>query len=143
MSAPTETQYGTYPPIAQTATVALALVIVGGVFMASYVPRRPPLAFPTALLVVSGALMLWNVVTLARLRDFAWDKFFLVGRYALIAYVISAGMIEWAFVKDHTRGAPLVVVTLMLVIFATSVPMIIAFTVARYQKRPAGAPAAA
>ncbi|HEX4491948.1 MAG TPA: hypothetical protein VH914_12140 [Acidimicrobiia bacterium] len=137
MSAPAESKYATYPPIAETAVVALALVIIGGVIMASYVPRRPPLLAPTALLVVSGALMLGNVVVLARLRDFAWSTFFLVARYALIAYVISAGMIEWAFVKDHTRGAPLVVVTLMLVIFATDVPLIIAFTVARYATRGA------
>jgi hypothetical protein len=115
--------------------VSLVLVIVGGVFMASYVPRRPPLAVPTVLLVLSGAVMLWNIVVMARLRDFAWDTFFLVARYALIAYVISAGMIGWVFVKDSTRGGPLLVVTLMLVIFATDVPLIIGFTVARYQRR--------
>ena len=33
--------------------------------------------------------------------------------------------IEFAFVRNHTRGAPLVVVTLMLVIFALDVPVLI------------------
>jgi hypothetical protein len=93
--------------------------------------------------VLSAAIMVWNIAVLARLRDFAWSTFFLVARYSLIAYVISAGMIEWAFVKDHTTGAPLVVVTLMLVIFATDVPLIIAFTVARYATRPSAVPTAA
>ena len=55
-----------------------------------------------------------------------------VFRWALLAYVISAGMIGFAFVKDHVRGAPLAVVFVMLVIFALDVPLIIAFTVARY-----------
>ena len=41
-------------------------------------------------------------------------------------------MIEFAFVHDHTRGSSLVIVTLMLVIFASSVPTTIAFTVARF-----------
>src|SRR5690349_20248850 len=44
----------------------------------------------------------------------------------------GAPMISFAFVKDHVRGAPLAVVVVMLVIFALDVPLIIAFTVARY-----------
>ena len=71
------------------------------------------------------------------LRPFAWDRFLLVFRWALLAYVISAGMIGFAFAKDHVRGAPLAVVFVMLVIFALDVPLSIAFTVARYAS-PAG-----
>ena len=122
------------PPVAEVAVASLALIIVGGIYMASYVPRRPPLAVPTVLLVASAALLALDAVWLTRLRDFAWDRFFLVGRWALLAYVVSSGMIEFAFVRDHTRGGPLVVVTLMLVIFAVDVPLIIAFTVARYHR---------
>jgi hypothetical protein len=105
------------------------------------VPRRPPLTVPTILLVASAALLALAVVWLARLRDFARDRFLSVGRWALLAYVVSAGMIEFAFVRDHTRGAPLVVVTLMLVIFAVDVPLIIGFTVARYHRQSAPQPA--
>ena len=46
-------------------------------------------------------------------------------------------MIAFAFIKDHTRGAPLAVVLVMLVIYALDVPLVIAFTVARYSS-PAG-----
>ena len=60
----------------------------------------------------------------------------MVFRWGLLAYVISAGMIGFAFVHDHTRGAPLALVTVMLVIFALDVPLIIAFTVARYSSPP-------
>jgi hypothetical protein len=120
------------PPVAGVAVVALALVVVGGIIMASYIPRRPPLGIPIALLTASGLLMAANAVMLARLRSFAWGTFFLVGRWALAAYLVSAGMIEFAFVHDHARGGPLVVVTLMLVVFAVDVPLIIGFTVARY-----------
>jgi hypothetical protein len=141
LSTVTKTEQPGYPPVAEIAIVPLVLVIIGGVIMAAYVPRRPPLVVPTLVLVAAAVVMAWNVVVMARLRDFAWDTFWLVARYALIAYVIAAGMIEWAFVKDHTTGAPLVVVTLMLVIFATDVPLIIAFTVARYATRGAKSPA--
>ena len=60
-------------------------------------------------------------------------RFFQVGRWALLAYAVIAGVIEFAFVYDHTRGAPLVVMTLMLVLFMLNVPVLIAFTVARYE----------
>jgi len=120
------------PPVQAIAMASLTMVVIGGILMASYAPRRPPLAFPIALLAVGGALMATNFVLLARLKDFAWGRFFLVVRWALLAYTISAGMIEFAFVKNHTRGAPLVVVSLMLVIFACNVPLLIAFTTARY-----------
>jgi hypothetical protein len=125
-----------FPPIAGLAVVSLALVVVGGILMASYVPRRPPLAVPLAITVTSAVLLLASVFLLARLRQFAWDRFFLVWRWALLAYVISAGMIGFAFVHDRTRGATLALVLVMLVIFALDVPLIIATTVARYSSLP-------
>ena len=105
--------------------------------MASYAPRRPPLGVPAALAVGGAVLLLASGYLLTRLRSFAWDRFFLVFRWALLAYVISAGMIGFAFVKDHIRGAPLALVLVMLVIYALDVPLVIAFTVARYSS-PAG-----
>jgi hypothetical protein len=122
-----------YPPAAELATVSLALVVVGGVFMAAYFPTRPPLALPIVLVAVSALLLGSAILLLVRWRGFAWTAFSLVARWALLAYVISAGMIEFSFVRNHTSGAPLLVVSLMLVLFAVDVPVIIAVTVARYQ----------
>jgi hypothetical protein len=56
--------------------------------------------------------------------------------WALLAYAISAALIGYAFVKDKTRGAPLVVLLWLLVLYTTTVPTIIAFTVARYDQPP-------
>jgi len=122
-----------FPPVAQVVTAALGLVVVGGIYMASYAPRRPPLGLPIAIVSVSGALVLVGIVMMVRTRELAWDRFFLVFKWALLAYVISAGLIGYAFVRDHVRGGPLLVLVLMLVLFAVSVPLIIGFTVARYQ----------
>ena len=124
------------PPIAQLTVCSLALVVIGGILMASYVPRQPPLAVPAALAAVSAVLTLTSGLLLSRLEQFAWPRFFLAFRWALLAYVISAGMIGFAFVRDHTRGAPLALVIVMLVIFALDVPVVIAFTVARYSSPP-------
>ena len=53
-----------------------------------------------------------------------------VGRWALLAYIIAAGMIEFRLCAEpHFAGPPLAVVTGMLVVFALDVPFLIATTV--------------
>jgi hypothetical protein len=126
------------PPVAELALVSLGLVVIGGIVLAASLPRRPPLALLVVIAVISGLLLAAAVAMLARLHDFAWDRFTLVVRWALLAYVISAGMIAFAFIRDHTRGAPLTMALIMLVFFALDVPVIIAFTVARYSSPPHG-----
>jgi hypothetical protein len=121
-----------YPPVAWLSTGALCLVIFGGIFLASYAPRVAPVSVTFPLLGFAGALLLSSIILLAKLKEFSRRTFATVFKWALLAYVITSGMIEFAFVRDHTRGASLVLVTLMLVIFAISVPITIAFTVARY-----------
>ena len=134
-----ETVERKYPPVDILATVALGLAIVGGIFMAAHVPQHIPLAMPVVIL--STALVLLGVAAflLLRIEDFAWDKFRLVYKWALLAYLIEAGVIGFAFIRDHTRGGPLVVVIGMLVVFAVSVPTTIAYTVARFAKGLDGA----
>ena len=121
-----------YPPIGWLSTSALACVVVGGIILASYAPRVAPLPLATALLCVAAVLLAAAGTLLARLHAFSWKTFVNVFKWALLAYAITSGMIEFAFVRDHTRGASLVLVSLMLVIFALSVPTTIAFTVARF-----------
>ena len=65
-------------------------------------------------------------------QGFAWQRFFEVGKWSLLAYVVIAGMIEYVFLRDHVSGGALVVLTLSLAVFAVHVPMLVGFTVARY-----------
>lgn len=126
-----------FPPVAQVAVASMALVIVGGIYLASYLPRHAPLAPAVGLLAAAGALILVNCWQLTRLGDFAWSTFALVGKWALAAYAVIGGMLEYIFVYDGTRGVMLAVLTLSLFVFALNVPLVISFTVARYQD-PAG-----
>lgn len=121
------------PPITQLAIASMILIVIGGIYLASHLPHAAPLGLPIALVAVSILLMLANVVALSRLREFAWDSFFLVGRWTLLAYVVIAGMLEYIFVIDGTRGGALVTLTLMLVVYAVDIPLLLAFSVARYQ----------
>jgi hypothetical protein len=95
-------------------------------------PRHAPLALVATLWVLSLGLLAVAGVIASRLRHFAWSVFRRVFAWALLAYVIEAGVIEFAFIRDHVVGSTLVVVTGMLLVFALSVATTIAVTVARY-----------
>lgn len=121
------------PPVAELCVGSMALVIAGGVYMAAHLPKRPPLSVAEVLAGLAGALMVANVALLARLEAFAWAIFFQVVKWALLAYALIAGMLEFVFVYDGTRGASLVLMTCMLAIFAVDIPVLLGFSVARYQ----------
>ena len=111
---------------------SLALIVAGGIYLSSHLPQHVPLAPAVVLLVLSVLLLVGNLLALARVKEFAWDRFFQVGKWSLLAYVVIAGMIEYVFLRNHLSGGPLVVLTLSLVVFAVHVPTMVGFTVARY-----------
>ena len=75
------------------------------------------------------------------MRGFPWGRFFEVARWALLAYAITAGMILYTFLRNDLSGGPLVVLALSLVVYAVHVPMLIGFTVARYEQTDSWEPA--
>jgi hypothetical protein len=120
------------PPVTQLAMGSLALIVAGGIYLASHLPRQVPLEPAVILLAASALLLVVNLIMLSRVSDFPWSRFFAVGKWALLAYAITAGLIEYAFLRDGMTGGPLVVLTLSIVVYAVHVPVLIAFTVARY-----------
>jgi hypothetical protein len=130
------------PPVTQVGMASLALIVAGGIYLAAHLPNHVPLAPAIALLVLSALLLAGNLAALARVPDFPWSRFFDVAKWALLAYVVIAGMIEYSFLRDHIKGGALVVLTLSLVVFAVHVPVLIGFTVARFYE-PGGAASAA
>jgi ABC-type polysaccharide/polyol phosphate export permease len=110
---------------------SLALIVAGGIYLSAHLPQHVPLAPAVILLVLSAGLLAGNLVALSRVDGFAWDAFGQVARWALLAYAITAGLIEYAFVRNDISGGSLVVLTLSLLVFAVHVPLLIGFTVAR------------
>jgi hypothetical protein len=121
------------PPVAELVMASMACVIAGGIYMAAHLPQRAPLGPAVALLAAGGALLVAAAVLASSLRPFAWRMFFQVAGWALVAYVVIAGLLEFTFVYDHTRGSLLVVLTLSLLVFALDIPLLLGFSVARYQ----------
>jgi hypothetical protein len=120
------------PPVTPIAMASLSLIVAGGIYLSSHLPDHVPLTPAVILLAASALLLAANLFALSRVRDFAWDRFFQVARWSLLAYVVIAGTIEYAFLRNHLRGGPLIVLTLSLVVFAIHVPTLVGFTVARY-----------
>ncbi|MGH7691166.1 MAG: hypothetical protein ACRENY_08720 [Candidatus Dormibacteria bacterium] len=122
------------PPVTQTVVGSMALVIAGGIYLAAYLPLQAPLLAPVILLAGGGLLLLAAVAMLLRIREFAWDRFWQVGGWALLAYVVISGMIEYVLLMDQTSGALLALFTITLVIFAVDIPIVLAFSVASHQE---------
>jgi hypothetical protein len=123
-----------FPPFTQIGMASLALIVAGGIYLSSHLPQHVPLGPAVALLAASAALLAGNLLSLTRVQDFAWGRFRQVAKWALLAYLTTAGMIEYAFLRDHLSGGPLIVLTLSLAVYALQVPTLIGFTVARYDQ---------
>jgi len=136
MSVPGEEQISSrpVPPVHVLTVASMALVVAGGIVMASHLPGRPPLGLPLVFLGAAGAMLVASVLALTRVGRFDWRTFRVVGGWAILAYAVIAGMLEYVFVLDGTSGAVLVVLSLMLLVFAVDIPIVLAFSVARFQQ---------
>jgi len=121
------------PPVTELGIVSMALIVAGGISIASKLPGAVPLTLPVLFLAASSLVMAANLAMLARAPGFNWDAFFDVAKWALVAYAVIAGILEFVFLHNGTRGDILVVLTLSLIVYAVHVPLLIGFTVARYQ----------
>ncbi len=122
------------PPVTQVGMLSLALIVAAGIYLVAHLPEHVPLTPAIVLLGASALLLAGNLLSLARVPGFAWARFFEIAKWALLAYALIAGMIEYVFLRNDTSGGPLIVLTLSLVVFAVHVPVLIGFTVARYQE---------
>ena len=79
------------PPVTQVGMASLALIVAGGIYLAAHLPESVPLTPAIVLLALSAILLAANLFSLTRVKDFAWWRFLQVGRWALLAYAITAG----------------------------------------------------
>lgn len=121
------------PPVAQITVLSMGAIIAGGIYLGAHLPANAPLGPAVGLLATAAALLAVDILIVSRLRSFAWHSFFLVGKWATVAYLVIGGMLEFIFVFDHTRGSMLVVLSLSLFVFVSDIAMLLAFSVARYQ----------
>lgn len=120
------------PPVTEIAIATLTLIVIGGIYLAAKMPHHVTLAPAIGLLAAAALLLVGNAAMISRIKPFAWQRFFQVFRWALLAYVVIVGMLEYVFIYDGVRGGTLTVLSGMLLVFTFNIPLILAFTVARY-----------
>jgi hypothetical protein len=106
------------PPVTALGMLSLGLVLVAGIYLSAHLPEHVPLGPAVGLLAASAVVFVVNLLMLSRVEGFHWQRMLEVGKWALLAYALIAAMI--------------VVLTLSLIVFAVNVPVLIGFTVARY-----------
>lgn len=122
------------PPVLEIGVASLICTLAAGIIVAAQVPNSDTLWPAVVLLVVSATLLAAMGFLMTRIEHFAWRPFRQVWQWAMLAYIVIAGMLEYVFVKDKTPDNVLVMLTLLLVAFALTVPTLLAFSVARFQE---------
>ena len=115
------------------AVAALASAFVALGVIAAFLPKAVPMAWPASLLVLAALLTVATVLTLSRRRRFAWGLFFTVARWVLVLTGVFAALAVYVFVLDGTPGSTLAVLAAVLVLAAVDVPILVAYSVARYE----------
>ena len=115
------------------AVSTLVLVVTGGIVVAAQYGRPPKLTIPVILLGMAAVLLLVNAVLVLRIKEFARPVFHRVLGWALLAYVVIAGILEYVFIYDHTPASQLTLFSVMLAMFAIDVPLMLSYSVARWQ----------
>ena len=125
------------PPVTELGMLSIGLVAAGVIDLAAYLPKRAPLLPPVILLAAAVAVLAVNVTLILRRPGFAQWRFRQVAGWMLLVYLVVAGMLEFTFLRDHTHGSILVVMTLLLATFTLNVPVLAGYTVARFEPNAA------
>ena len=121
------------PRVTQLGMVSIGFVATGVIYLAAYLPKRAPLAPAIVFLVLAAAVFAVNAFSLTKQPGFAWWRFRQVAAWMTLVYLVVAGMLEFTFLYDHTRGPVLAIMTLLLAIFTANVPLLSGWTVAHYE----------
>ncbi|MCB1030795.1 MAG: hypothetical protein KDA95_05615 [Acidimicrobiales bacterium] len=122
------------PPVVPVAMVALALSVSAGVLVSAQAMAEPSPTLPRLLVGVSLGLELVAVAMMVRIKPFAWARFKQVFGWAFLAYLTQSSIIAYSFVRNDVPSGPFVTLIGGLIVFATIVPLMIGFTVARYEQ---------
>ena len=124
---------GSFPPVTQLGMASIGFVAGGVIYLAAYLPKHASLGPAIGCLAVALLLVVACFVLLLRRSGFAWWRFKQVFGWVLLANVVVAGVIVYAFVYDHTHGPTLALLTLLLAVYVVNIALIPAYTVARYE----------
>lgn len=123
----------TRPRVTELGMASIGFVAAGVIYLAAYLPQQAPIAPAIVFLSLAAAVLAVNAFSLTRQPGFDWWRFRQVAGWMVLVYLVVAGMLEFTFLYDHTRGAVLAIMTLLLAIFTLNVPLLSGWTVAHLE----------
>jgi len=92
------------PPISEIAIVTMALVVIGGTYIAAHIPDDVPLLLPTLLAAAAAILLVANIYLTATLKPFAWGVFRQVFGWSLVGYGVISALLMFVFLLYLLTG---------------------------------------
>ena len=121
------------PVIACIIGTIISCILAAGIII-SHFPEPAPMWGSVMWVCIATVLTIATIVLILRKRPFARKLFFTVAKWVFMYILVLTGMGEYVIVFDGTRGEPLVVMTIILLLFLVNIPMLWGFSVARHER---------
>ena len=121
------------PVIACIIGTIISCILAAGIIIA-HIPEPAPMWGSVMWVCIAAVLTIATIVLILRKRPFARKLFFKVAKWVFLYILVLTGMGEYVIVFDGTRGEPLVVMTIILLLFLVNIPMLWGFSVARHER---------
>ena len=121
------------PIIASIIGTVISCILAAGIIIA-HIPGPAPMWGSVMWVCIAAVLTIATVILILRKKPFARKLFFKVAKWVFLYILVLSGMGEYVIVFDGTRGEPLVVMTIILLLFLVNIPMLWGFSVARHER---------
>jgi len=123
------------PVVACIVGTIISCILAAGIIIA-HIPEPAPMWGSIMWVCIAAVLTIATIVLILRKRPFARKLFFTVAKWVFLYILVLTGMGEYVIAFDGTRGEPLVVMTIILLLFLVNIPMLWGFSVARHERTP-------
>ena len=121
------------PIVACIIGAIISCILAAGIIV-TYIPKQAPLWGPIMWVCIAAVLTVATVVLVLRKEPFARRLFFTVAKWVFLYILVLTGIGEYVIAFDGVRGEPLVVMTIILLLFLVNIPMLWGFSVARHER---------
>ncbi len=121
-------------PIILCITVTVISCILAAGIMIAHFPGPAPLWGSWMWVGIAAGLTIASTILILRRKPYARKLFFKVAGWVFLYILILTGVGEYVIVFDGMRGEPLVIMTIILILFLINIPLLWGFSVARHER---------
>ncbi len=121
-------------PVVPCITGSVISCILAAGIMIAHFPGPAPLWGSIMWVGIASGLTVASIMFILRRRPFARNLFFKVASWVFLYILVLTGVGEYVIVFDGMRGEPLVILTIILILFLINIPLLWGFSVARHER---------